>query len=224
MEEKIKVLLADDHAMLRKGLGQIFADTPDMELTGEASSFDDLFQRVRAEPWDVIITDISMPGGNIVDAIRQLRLERPQTPILVLTMYPEEQYGVRLIREGISGYVNKGSAPEELVQAVRRVVSGGRYVSQALAERLALEVGPSASGNSINPLSNRELEVITGISMGYSLTEIADRLALSRKTVSTYRSRILAKLGLSSNAEMVQYALNSGLRSNGVPPEELGFP
>ena len=179
---------------------------------------------MRAEPWDVIITDISMPGGNIVDAIRQLRLERPQTPILVLTMYPEEQYGVRLIREGISGYVNKGSAPEELVQAVRRVVSGGRYVSQALAERLALEVGPSASGNSINPLSNRELEVITGISMGYSLTEIADRLALSRKTVSTCRSRILAKLGLSSNAEMVQYALNSGLRSNGVPPEGLGFP
>ena len=222
MEEKIKVLLADDHAMLRKGLGQIFADTPDMELTGEASSFDDLFQRVRAEPWDVIITDISMPGGNIVDAIRQLRLERPQTPILVLTMYPEEQYGVRLIREGISGYVNKGAAPEELVQAVRRVVSGGRYVSQALAERLALEVGPSASGNSINPLSNRELEVITGISMGYPLTEIADRLALSRKTVSTYRSRILAKLGLSSNAEMVQYALNSGLLSNGVSPEGLG--
>jgi two-component system invasion response regulator UvrY len=207
----IRVLIADDHAVVRQGLKQILGDMPELVVAGEATNGQDALDKVRAETWDVVILDISMPDRSGLDILKQLRSERPKLPVLVLSMYSEDQYAMRALKAGASGYLTKDSAPDELVKAIRKVVSGGRYVSLFLAERLAFEIGADSSKLPHETLSDREFQVLRRIAAGKSVTEIAAELYLSVKTVSTYRTRMLAKMNLGTNAELMHYAIQNHL-------------
>jgi DNA-binding NarL/FixJ family response regulator len=207
----IRVLIADDHAVVRQGLKQILGDTPEMVVAGEATTGQEVLDRVRAEAWDVVILDISMPDRSGLDILKQLRSERPKLPVLVLSMHSEDQYAMRVLKAGASGYLTKDSAPDELVKAVRKVVSGGRYVSAFLAEKLAFEIGTDSNRLPHETLSDREFQVLRGIAAGKSVTEIAAELYLSPKTVSTYRARLLQKMNLTTNAELIHYAFQNHL-------------
>jgi DNA-binding NarL/FixJ family response regulator len=207
----IRVLIADDHAVVRQGLKQILGDTPEMVVAGEATTGQEVLDRVRAEAWDVVILDISMPDRSGLDILKQLRSERPKLPVLVLSMHSEDQYAMRVLKAGASGYLTKDSAPDELVKAIRKVVSGGRYVSSLLAEKLAFEIGTDSSRLPHETLSDREFQVLRGIAAGKSVTEIAAELYLSPKTVSTYRARLLQKMNLGTTAELIHYAMQNHL-------------
>jgi DNA-binding NarL/FixJ family response regulator len=207
----IKILIADDHAIVREGLKQIVADTPDMVVAGEAADGPQVLELVRKDDWDVVVLDIAMPGRGGVDILRQLKNEKPGLPVLILSMYPEEQYAVRCLRAGASGYLTKESAPDELVTAVQKVVSGGKYVSSLLAERLAFELEIDTEKPLHEALSDREYQVMCMMASGKTVTEIADNLSLSVKTISTYRSRILEKMDMTSSAELMHYAIKHGL-------------
>jgi two-component system, NarL family, invasion response regulator UvrY len=207
----IRVLIADDHAVVRQGLKQILGDTPEMLVAGEATTGQEVLDKVRAETWDVVILDISMPDRSGLDILKQLRSERPKLPVLVLSMHSEDQYAMRVLKAGASGYLTKDSAPDELVKAVRKVVSGGRYVSAFLAEKLAFEIGTDSNRLPHETLSDREFQVLRGIAAGKSVTEIAAELYLSPKTVSTYRARLLQKMNLTTNAELIHYAIQNHL-------------
>ncbi|MGC9336368.1 MAG: response regulator [Anaerolineae bacterium] len=207
----IRVLVADDHAVVRQGLKQILGDTPEMLVAGEAATGQEVLDRVRAETWDVIVLDISMPDRSGLDILKQLRSERPKLPVLVLSMYSEDQYARRVLSAGASGYLTKDSAPDELVKAIRKVVSGGRYVSAFLAEKLAFEIGADSNKLPHETLSDREFQVLRLIAAGNSVTEIAAELYLSPKTVSTYRARLLQKMNLGTNAELIHYAIQNHL-------------
>jgi two-component system invasion response regulator UvrY len=207
----IRALIADDHAVVRQGLKQILGDTPEMLVAGEATNGQEVLDKVRAEPWDVVVLDISMPDRSGLDILKQLRSERPKLPVLVLSMHSEDQYAMRVLKAGASGYLTKDSAPDELVKAIRKVVSGGRYVSSFLAEKLAFEIGTDSSRLPHETLSDREFQVLRGIAAGKSVTEIAAELYLSVKTVSTYRARILEKMNLGTNAELIHYAMQNHL-------------
>lgn len=208
----MRVLIADDHAVVRRGLEQILADAyPDL-VCGEATNAEDAIQRVDEGDWDVVILDISMPGRSGLDALKEIKRIKPGLPVLVLSIHPEDQYATRVLRAGASGYMTKETAPEELLNAINKVVAGGKYVSAALAEKLAVdletEVGEAPPHKR---LSDREYEVLLLIASGHTISEIAEKLSLSVKTISTYRSRILEKTGLKSNAALVQYAMTYGL-------------
>jgi two-component system invasion response regulator UvrY len=207
----IRVLIADDHAVVRQGLKQILGDTPEMLVAGEATTGQEVLDKVRAEAWDVVILDISMPDRSGLDILKQLRSERPKLPVLVLSMHSEDQYAMRVLKAGASGYLTKDSAPDELVKAVRKVVSGGTYVSAFLAEKLAVEIGTDSNRLPHETLSDREFQVLRGIAAGKSITEIAAELSLSVKTVSTYRTRMLQKMNLGTNAELIYYAIQNHL-------------
>jgi two-component system invasion response regulator UvrY len=207
----IRALIADDHAVVRQGLKQILGDTPEMLVAGEATNGQEVLDKVRAEPWDVVVLDISMPDRSGLDVLKQLRSERPKLPVLVLSMHSEDQYAVRVLKAGASGYLTKDSAPDELVKAIRKVVSGGRYVSSFLAEKLAFEIGTDSSRLPHETLSDREFQVLRLIAAGKSVTEIAAELYLSVKTVSTYRARMLEKMNLGTTAELIHYALQNHL-------------
>jgi two-component system invasion response regulator UvrY len=207
----IRVLIADDHAVVRQGLKQILGDTPEMLVAGEATNGQEVLDKVRAETWDVVVLDISMPDRSGLDILKQLRSERPKLPVLVLSMYSEDQFAVRVLKAGASGYLTKDSAPDELVKAIRKVVSGGTYVSAFLAERLAFEIGADSSKLPHETLSDREFQVLRLIAAGKSVTEIAAELYLSVKTVSTYRARMLEKMNLGTNAELMHYAMQNHL-------------
>jgi DNA-binding NarL/FixJ family response regulator len=207
----IKILIADDHAIVREGLKQIVADTPDMVVGGEAADGPQVLELVRKDDWDVVVLDIAMPGRGGVDILKQLKNERPILPVLILSMYPEEQYAVRCLRAGASGYLTKESAPDELVTAVQKVVSGGKYVSSLLAERLAFKLEIDTEKPLHETLSDREYQVMCMMASGKTLTEIADNLSLSVKTISTYRSRILEKMDMTNNAQLMHYAMKRGL-------------
>ena len=207
----IRVLIADDHAVVRQGLKQILGDTPEMLVAGEATNGQEVLDKVRAEPWDVVVLDISMPDRSGLDVLKQLRSERPKLPVLVLSMHSEDQYAMRVLKAGASGYLTKDSAPDELVKAIRKVVSGGRYVSSLLAEKLAFEIGTDSSRLPHETLSDREFQVLRGIAAGKSVTEIAAELYLSPKTVSTYRARLLQKMNLGTTAELIHYAMQNHL-------------
>jgi DNA-binding NarL/FixJ family response regulator len=207
----IKVLIADDHAVVRQGLKQILSDTSDMQIAGEAASGDEALEKVRTEEYDVFVLDIAMPGPNGLDILKETRAIRPNLPVLILSMHPEEQFAVRLLKSGASGYLNKESAPDELVKAVRKVVEGGKYVSPVLAEQLALEIGADSDKPLHETLSDREFQVMRMIAVGKTATEIAEALSLSVKTVSTYRTRILEKMSLKTNAEVIRYAIQNHL-------------
>jgi two-component system, NarL family, invasion response regulator UvrY len=207
----IKVLIADDHAVVRQGLRQILTETPDMSVAGEASNGPEALERARDDEYDVMVLDITMPGRSGFDVLKELRTDKPKLPVLILSMHAEEQFAVRLLKAGASGYLNKESAPDELVKAIRKVVTGGRYVSPALAEKLAFEIDSDSDRLLHDSLSDREFQVMRMMASGKTVKEIATELSLSVKTISTYRARILDKMNLRTNAELIHYAIQNQL-------------
>ena len=207
----MRVLIADDHAVVRAGLRQILEETGEIAVSGEAANGAELIDLVRRGECDLVILDISMPGRGGVEVLPRLRSERPRLPVLILSTYPEEQYAVRLIKAGASGYLSKESAPEMLVQAVRQIARGGRYISPAVAELLASQVAGGNGTAAHEQLSNREYEVMRMLGAGKTVTEVAQKLSLSVKTVSTYRARLLDKLSLQSNADLIRYVIENRL-------------
>jgi two-component system invasion response regulator UvrY len=207
----IKILIADDHAIVREGLKQIVAETADMVVADEAASGHEVLKKVRDNEYDVVILDISMPGRGGVDILKQLKGQRPHLPILILSMHPEEQYAVRVLKAGAAGYLTKESAPDELITAIRRVSTGRKYVSSSLAEKMAFDLERDTEKPGHEMLSDREYQVMCMIASGKRVQEIAEELCLSVKTISTYRSRILEKMKLKNNAELMHYAIKQGL-------------
>lgn len=207
----IRVLVADDHALVRAGLKHILGMTGEISVVGEACNGQEVMAEARRTPCDIVLLDIGMPGRSGLDVLKQLRVEHPGVAVLMLTMYPEEQYAVRALRAGAAGYLTKDSGPEELVSAVRKVASGGRYVTMRAAESLAFEVQGGFRHSPHEALSDRELQVLCMIARGKTVKEVASELTLSPKTVSTYRSRVLAKLNLRNNSEIAYYAVKEGL-------------
>ena len=207
----IRLLVADDHAIVRRGLRQIVAEARDLTVAGEAATAEEVLSRVGERSWDVVILDLSLPGGNGLDLLSEVKRRRPDLPVLILTVHSEEQYAVRALRAGAAGYLTKESAPEQLVEAVRKVVSVGKYVSPAVAERLAYNLGRDADQPPHETLSDREYQVLRMVASGQTVSEIAEALSLSVKTVSTYRTRILEKMGMRTNAELTHYAIKNRL-------------
>ncbi len=207
----IKIFIADDHAIVREGLKQIVAETTDMAVTDEADTGHEVLEKVSENDYDVLVLDITMPGLNGLDALKQLRTQRPDLPVLVLSIHPEEQYAVRVLRAGASGYLTKESAPDELISAIRKVSMGGKYVTPSLAEKLAADLVADGKKPLHETLSDREYQVLCMIASGKTVTEIAEELFLSEKTISTYRSRILEKMKMKTNAELIHYAIRHGL-------------
>lgn len=207
----IRILIADDHIVVHRGLKQILGDEPDMSVVGEALNAQEVLALVRKRDWDVVVLDISMPGKSGLDIIEELKQERPKLPVLILSMHPEDRYAVRALRVGAAGYLTKESAPEELVKAIRKVVTGGRYVSPSLAERLAFVLSTNSEQPPHETLSNREYQVLCMIGSGKSVGAIAVDLSLSVKTISTYRARVLEKMTLKNTSELIHYALQNRL-------------
>ncbi len=207
----INVLIADDHALIREGLKKILNGEPDMTLVGEANNVVELFKALERLAVNIVLLDISMPGESGLDALKELRQKYPRVPVLILSIHPEQRFAVRALKAGASGYIMKQSAVEELVQAIRKVVSGGKYVSVALAEQLATELD-TASGKPLHEmLSDREFQVMRLIAAGKKSSEIAEELTVSLSTVNTYRSRIFEKMKMRSNVELTRYAIENGL-------------
>jgi len=209
--EAICILIADDHAIVRAGLRQFIADQPDMEVTGEAASGSEAVQLVRSAEFDVVLLDISMPDRNGIDTLKTLKQLRPTLPVLMLSGFAEDQYAVNLLRGGASGYLNKEAASTQLVGAIRTVVCGRKFVSPALAQILADGVTGDAERPLHAELSQREFQIFCKLAAGAAVSKIADELFLSVKTVSTYRTRVLEKMGMKSNADLTYYAIKNGL-------------
>jgi len=206
----IKVIIVDDHPVVRRGLKQIIEDEPDMEVAGEAKNAEECFSLVRKTDCTLVLLDITLPDRSGFDVLKQLKYEYPGIPVLILSVHPEDQYGLRLIKAGASGYLMKEGAPEELVKAIRKVHAGGKYVSASLAEKLVSHLGAFDKPPHEN-LSDREFQILCLIAGGKSLKGIADELCISEKTVSTYRARILEKMKMSTNADLTRYALDHHL-------------
>lgn len=206
----INVFIADDHAIVRQGLKQIVSDADGMAVIGEAGNGGDALRQLRLGAPDVVILDIAMPDKSGIDVLKIIHKEKPKLPVLILSMYPEDQYAVRLIRAGASGYLTKESAPEQLVMAIRTLAQGRKYLTPQVAELLAHEVS-AGSRAPHEALSDREHKVFLSLASGKTVTQIAGELALSAKTISTYRTRILEKMGLHSNAELTHYAFKNKL-------------
>ncbi len=207
----LRILIADDHPIVRQGLAQLITKTADMVVADEASDGSEVLDKARASHFDVVLLDISMPGLHGLDIIRQLKKESPKLPILILSMHSEEQYAVRAFRAGASGYLTKQSAPDELLAAIRKVSIGGKYVSSSLAEKLATDLEIGAGNLPHEALSNREYEVLLMIAAGKTVAEIGEALSLSVQTISTYRSRILQKMQMKNNVELASYAVRNHL-------------
>lgn len=207
----IKILIADDHPIVRQGLRQLITTTTDMVVADEASNGWEVLSKVRSSYCNMVLLDISMPGLNSLDIIRQLKNENPGLPILILSIHSEEQYAIRTFKAGASGYLTKERAPDELLAAIRKVSMGSKYVSSSLAEKLAsdLEIGAEQLPHEI--ISDREYQVMRMIAVGKTVTEIANELLLSTQTVSTYRSRILQKMKMKNNVELANYAIRNRL-------------
>lgn len=207
----IKVLIADDHPIVRQGLRQILSGVFDMRVAGEAVDGHETLAQVRAGGWDVLVLDITMPGRSGFDILKELKHQQPDLPVLVLSIHAEEQFAVRVLKAGASGYLTKENAPTELIKAIRKVVSGGKYISRGLAESLAFGLDADSDRPPHEALSDREFQVMQLMAGGKTLAEIADELSLSAKTVSTYRTRLLEKMNLKTNAEIIRYAIEHGL-------------
>jgi two-component system invasion response regulator UvrY len=206
-----RLLVADDHAVVRKGIVQILEGASDLSVQGEATNGMELIDLVRKQEWDAVIMDLTMPGLSGLDLLKQLHAIRPNLRILVLSVAPEDQYALRMLRSGASGYLTKESVPSELVNAIRKVCAGGRYVSQHLAEELTYSLGADAEHAPHESLSDREFEVLRLMATGLTPTAIAEKLCVSIKTVSTYRARMLEKMRMKTSAELVRYAIKAGL-------------
>jgi two-component system invasion response regulator UvrY len=207
----IRILIADDHAIIRHGLKQIVEESGEMRVVAEAGNGIDALRKIREIPCDVVLLDISMPDMSGIDVLKQIHAERPLLPILILSIYPEDQYAMRLIKAGAAGYMTKESAPSEVVKALHRVAGGKKYISPAVAEILANGLGTAEEKLPHQVLSDREYQIFLLLASAKTVTEIADTLALSVKTVSTYRSRVLEKMHLSNNAELMRYAIDNHL-------------
>lgn len=207
----LRILIADDHAVVRHGIKQILREELDIDFIAEARNAEEAMEMILRERFDILILDISMPGRSGLELIKEAQSSCPQLPILVLSMHPEDQLALRILKAGASGYLTKDSAPEELVSAVRKILSGGRYVSAALAERMVLDMQGCAPPQAHEILSDREYEVMRQIASGNTVSEIARILSLSVKTVSTYRTRVLLKMGMNTNAELTHYAVRNRL-------------
>ncbi|MCX7173471.1 MAG: response regulator transcription factor [Proteobacteria bacterium] len=210
-ENKIHVLIADDHAIVRQGLRQILSETDDLLVAGEADDGVDAMRLARLQHWDVVLLDVSMPNRNGIDTLKMLKKEYPRLPVLILSMHPEEQYAVRALKAGASGYLTKQSAPELLVTAIRQVASGHKYVSPSLAMKLADVIAENDDRLPHETLSDREYQILCLIASGRTLTQIAEELNISVKTVSEYRKRLLDKMKLETNAELIHYGLRHRL-------------
>jgi DNA-binding NarL/FixJ family response regulator len=207
----IKIIIVDDHRIVREGLKQIISDTSDMSVVDEASNGQEAINKIRNNDCDVMLLDISMPGRSGLEILKEIKNELPKLSILILTMHPEEQYAVRVLRAGASGYLTKESAPDELIEAIRKVSDGGKYISSTLAEKLAFNLEIDTGKPFHQTLSDREFEVMCMISSGKTVTEIADEMSLSVKTISTYRTRILDKMRMKTNAELTYYSIKNDL-------------
>ena len=207
----MRVLIADDHTIVRRGLRDILIHELEDAICGEAKNAEEVLKQTRSHEWDLVILDLTMPGRSGLDILRDLKREQPDLPVLILSMHSEQQYGRRVLRAGAFGYLNKESAPEELLQAIRKVLTGGRYVSPTLAEKLALDLHPETERTAHERLSDRELEVLRMLGSGRTNSQIAEELHLSVTTVSTYRARILEKLNMTTTAELMHYALSNHL-------------
>jgi two-component system invasion response regulator UvrY len=207
----IRILIADDHAIIREGLKQIISETPDMTVADEAIDGHEVLSKALKNDYDVAVLDITMPGRNGLDVLKELKKQKPELPVLVLTIHPEEQYAVQVLKAGASGYLTKESAPEELTAAIRKISEGKKYVTSSLAEKLVSDLNVDTEKPLHNALSDREFEVMCMIATGKTVKQIGEELFLSEKTVSTYRSRILEKMGMKNNAELIHYAIKHGL-------------
>jgi DNA-binding NarL/FixJ family response regulator len=206
-----RVLIADDHPIVRQGLREILTARLGSVAVSEASDAGEAINSLMREDWDLVLLDINLPGRSGLEVLEEAKRLRPKTPVLVLTSYPEEQFAIRSFKLGASGYLTKQSAPDELITAVQRILAGGKYVTASLAERLAANLGAGSDQAPHEALSNRELQVLRLVALGKSMKAIAGELALSEKTVATYRTRISEKTGLKTNVEIARYALKQGL-------------
>jgi two-component system invasion response regulator UvrY len=208
---RLRVLIVDDHPIVRQGLKQTLIDAADMGELGEASTAQEALDLIRQGDWDAVVLDIGLPGRGGLDVLKDIKHERPRLPVLILSMHAEDQYAVRAIRAGAGGYLTKEAASEKLLDAIRKITTGGRFITPDLAERLATELTDGTEGPPHASLSDREFEVLRLIASGFPVGDIAGRLSLSVKTVSTYRSRILQKMHMHNNAELMQYVLTNHL-------------
>jgi DNA-binding NarL/FixJ family response regulator len=206
----IRIIIVDDHPVVRRGLKQILHEEPDVKVVGEAESAQEAFKIIRTIDCDAVVLDISLPGASGVEILKQLKYEYKKLPVLILSVHPEEQYAVRVMKAGASGYLTKESAPDELVKAIRKIISGGKYISSSLAERLITDIDASGKPRH-EKLSDREFEIMRMIARGKAIKKIAEELYLSEKTVSTYRTRLLEKMKMTTNAEIIGYALKNKL-------------
>jgi len=207
----IRIIIADDHSILRAGLKNLLSECEDMEIAGEAGSGEETIKMVQSTDCDIVLLDITMPDMSGVDTLNQIKRHRPRLAVLILSMHPEEQYAVNLLRAGASGYVPKESAPEQLVTAIRTAVEGRRYVSPRLPELLAGDLGNDSHKPLHADLSEREFQIFCKLAAGLTVSHIGNDLNLSVKTVSTYRSRVLEKMNMKTNADLTYYAIKNGL-------------
>jgi two-component system, NarL family, invasion response regulator UvrY len=207
----LQILMADDHALIRKGLKQVLADAFPNSQIGEASNAREALTMAAMQPWDALLLDITMPGQSGLDVLKQFKQMHPKTPVLVLSMHPEDQYAMRALKAGASGYLTKNTASELVAAALRKVLSGGTYISQTLAEDLAHRLSDPVAPAPYQTLSDREYQIMSLLASGKSVKEISFELGLSVKTVSTYRTRLLKKLRLTTTAELIRYAIREGL-------------
>lgn len=207
----IKIIIADDHSVVRRGLAQIFEETPDIKVAGEASNGAELLEKIKTTNYDVVILDISMPGKDGLDTLKELKSIKPSLPTLIFTFHQEEQYALRLLKAGAAGFLNKESDPEELIEAIRKVSKGRKYISPNLAELLASNLGVEGAAPIHETLGDREFQVMCMIARGMTTAEIAEDLSLSINTVSTHRNRILKKMNLKNNSEITHYAMKNNL-------------
>jgi DNA-binding NarL/FixJ family response regulator len=208
-----RVLIADDHAIFREGLRQILEDIEDLQVVDEASHGQEVLDKIEKNDYDLILLDIAMPGLSGLETLKLIKGRKPKMKVLILSMYPEEQYAVRAIKAGASGYITKSSASEELLGAIRKVMSGGKYITASVADKLLSDLGPDSGHPLHELLSDREYQVLCLIASGKTVGEIADQLALSVKTVSTHRVHILEKMKMKTNAELTNYAIKQNLVS-----------
>lgn len=207
----IRILVADDHAVVREGIKQILAGQEDIVVADEAGSGSETLAKVMKQRFDLILLDISMPGRSGVEVLEEIKAMQPKIPVLILSMHPEEQYAVRMLRAGAAGYLTKASAPQELISAIRKVSHGGKYITISLAEKLAFELDDRLDKPLHEKLSNREYQVMLMLASGKFVGEVAEELCLSAKTVSTYRARIMEKMNMKKNAELTLYAVKNNL-------------
>ena len=207
----IRVLITDDHALIRRGLKQVLQEGLGAVVVGEAQNAGEALDQITTRPWDVVVMDITMPGRSGLDILRDIKSIKPDLPVLILSMHAEDQFAVRVLKSGAAGFIPKESAPEELIKAIRKVITGGRYITASLAERMAFELATPSDKPLHEALSDREFEVLRLIASGKSVGQIAEQVKLSVKTISTYRARVLEKMNMENNAELTHYAIKHKL-------------